>query len=77
MVLTEQVEVLEACKNRYEARQKDKSISFEDISYNDKLFYNYHIAKNGEDICSDHEKLKKMLTKYYKDYYRKEWKFIY
>jgi hypothetical protein len=76
MVTINQVEVLEVCNNRLSAKQKNSNINFKNVSYNDELYYNYIISKYGDEICNDPNNLKKVVVDYYKEYFRKQWKFI-
>ncbi|EAQ48821.1 hypothetical protein [Leeuwenhoekiella blandensis] len=77
MVLMEQTEILEVCNNRLIAKQKDPNISFENVSYDNKEFYNYILSKNGDDLCSNTKKLNEVVTEHYKEFFKKEWKFVY
>jgi len=77
MVLLEKTEILEVCNNRLKAKQKDPNISFKNVSYENKEFYNYILSKKGDDLCSNYEKLNEVVIGHYKDFFKKEWKFIY
>lgn len=76
MVLMEKTEILEVCNNRLKAEQKDPNISFKNVSYDNKEFYNYILSKNGDDLCSNPDKLNEVVIEHYKDFFKKEWKFI-
>lgn len=77
MVLIEKTEILEVCNNRLNAKQKDPNISFRNVSYDNKEFYNYILSKNGEELCSNPDKLNQVVIDHYKNFFREEWKFIY
>lgn len=77
MVLMEKSEILKVCNNRLKAKQKDPNISFKNVSYENKEFYNYILSRNGEDLCSDTNKLNEVVIEHYKEFFKKEWKFIY
>lgn len=77
MVLMEQTEILEVCNNRLKAKQKDPNISFKNVSYDNKEFYNYILSKNGDDLCSNTDKLNEVVMEHYEDFFKKEWKFVY
>lgn len=77
MVLMEKNEILEVCNNRLKAKQRDPNISFKNIIYDNKEFYNYILSKNGDDLCSNPDELNEVVIKHYKDFFKKEWKFVY
>jgi len=57
MVLMEKNQILEVCNNRLKAKQKDSNISFNNISYDNKEFYNFILSRIGDDLCSNPIKL--------------------
>ena len=64
---------LEVCNNRLNAKQKDPNISFRNVSYDNKEFYNYILSKNGEELCSNPDKLNQVVIDHYKNFFREEW----
>ena len=77
LVLLEQTDVLEVCNNRLIAMQNNPNINFDNVNYDDTLYYNYTISKHGVEICNDKEKLKKVIEDDYKEFLRNEWKFVF
>jgi hypothetical protein len=47
LVLIEQTEIMEVCNNRLIAMQKNPNVNFDNVDYNDRLYYNYNVSKYG------------------------------
>lgn len=76
LVLLEQTEIMKVCNNRLMAMQENPNINFDDVDYNDRLYYNYNVSKYGIEICSDKQRIKKIAEDKWKDYLKREWKFV-
>lgn len=76
LVLIEQTEIMEVCNNRLTALQKNPNISFENVDIDDKDFYNYHLSKYGNEICGDKKRIKEIAEENWKEYLKREWKFV-
>lgn len=77
LVLIEQTEIMEVCNNRLKALQKNPIISFDNVESDDKLYYNYNLSKNGNEICSDKVRIKQIAEDKWRDYLKRKWKFVY
>ena len=77
LVLTRETEIIRVCNNRFAAKLKDPNISFIAVSPDNKEFYNYILFINGDDLCSNSDKLHEVVTEYYKEFFKKEGKFIF
>ena len=76
LVLLEQNEIMEVCNNQLTAMQKNPNINFDDVEYDNSKYYNYNVSKYGLEICSDTERIKKIAEDKWKDYLKREWKFV-
>lgn len=77
LVLLEYADIVEVCNNRLKAKQKNQNINFDNIKYNDKLYYNYNLDKHGSYICSDVKSIERIAEEYWRDYFKKNWKFVF
>lgn len=73
LVLMETNDVLENCNQRIRANQISK---LNNIAYDNKIYNNY-ISKYGENICTDTNKVKMIIEKYYKESLKERWKFVF
>lgn len=73
LVLMETNDVLENCNQRIKANQISKS---NNKAYDNKIYNNY-ISKYGENICTDTNKVKMIIEKYYKESLKEQWKFVF
>ncbi len=77
LVLIEQTEIMEVCNNRLTALQKNPNISFKNVDSDDKYLYNYHLSKYGNEVCADKQRIKEIAEENWKDYLKREWKFVF
>lgn len=77
LVSLTEVEILEICHNRLKAMEKNPNISFENVEYDDELYYNYQLSKYGTEICTDPEKIKQIAEDKWRDYLKREWEFVF
>jgi hypothetical protein len=77
MVQHKKYEILGVCSNRLRAKLKDSNLKFDNISSDNKEFYNYILSVNGDDLCSNPTKLNQVVTDHYKKFFKEEWNFIF